>query len=258
MRRSHGLPRRLIGLVILLTCPAASLAQGNHLGALRDWQWHTEEAAKYLGKGDYTKAEERINLAIKEIRPYLPDTRRLMARSYCDLARVLYHQKRYAEAEPLAEWALSVRDGDTKASSDSVFQCLYTLALIHSARQHHADAEPLLKRALALQEKNLGADHINSILILNQLAIVNVEQTKYSEAEALYVRAIAIHDRKTPDENLGLAETAESYAVLLRRMKRFDDADKWHARALAIRDAVATKAAKAKADRVAEEFKGFK
>lgn len=130
--------------------------------------------------------------------------------------------------------------------------------MIHSARQHHAEAEPLLKRCLALQEKNLGADHINSIVILNQLAIVYVEQAKYSEAEALYLRAIAIHDRKTPDENLGLAETAESYAVLLRRMKRFDDADKWHARALAIRDAAATKAAKAKADRVAEEFKGFK
>jgi len=243
---------------MLLPSPRASLAQNTHLPALRDWQWHTEEAGKYLKKGDYAKAEERINLAIKEIRPYLPETRRLMARSYCELARVLYHQKRHAEAEPLAKWALSVREADNKSSPDAVFRCVYTLALIQSALKHHGEAEPLLKRALALQEKYLGPDHVNSVLILHQLAIVYVEQTKYADAEPLYRRAIAIHERKRPDENVDLAATVDQYVVLLRRMKRFEDADQWHARALTIRDTVATKTARAKADGLEKEFQGFK
>ena len=76
-----------------------------------------------VDKGDYARAEERLNLAIKEIRPYLPDTRRIMARSYCELAKVLYHQKRYTDAEPLARWALSVRESDKKSKPDAVFQC---------------------------------------------------------------------------------------------------------------------------------------
>ena len=143
-----------------------------------------------------------------------------MARSYCELARVLYHQKRYADAEPLARWALSVRDSDKKARPDAVFQCVYTLALIQSAQKHYGEAERLFKRALALQEKNLGRDHINSNLILDQLATVYVEQAKYAEAEPLYLRSIAIDERKTPDENLELAETAEKYAASLRLMKR--------------------------------------
>ena len=66
---------------------------------------HQQEAAKSFQNGDYYRAVERLNLAIRDIRPYLPDTRRIMAASYCDLAQVLYHQQRYDEAEPLARWA---------------------------------------------------------------------------------------------------------------------------------------------------------
>jgi tetratricopeptide (TPR) repeat protein len=233
-------------------------AQPVHLGALQAWMDKTEEAAKYLSRGDYVQAEERLNLAIKDIRPYLPETRNIMARSYCELARVLYHQKRYADAEPLARWALSVREADTKAQPDAVFQCVYTFALIQSGQKKNEEAEQLFKRSLELQEKNLGKGHINTILILHQLAVVCIAQGKFTDAESLYLRAIAIHERKSPDENLDLAETADLYAELLRRMRRHDDADRWHARALAIRDIVATKAANAKADQVAQQFKGYK
>ena len=248
----------LFTVFLSLTLSPAVLAQSNQLPALRDWMEHQEEATKYLQNGEYSKAEERLNLAIKEIRPYLPDTRRIMAKSYCDLARVLYHQGRYADAEPLARWALSVRESDKKTKPDTVFQCVYVLGLIQSARKHHAEAEQLLLRSLALQEESLGRDHMNSIIILNQLANVYVEQAKYADAEPLYLRSLAIHERKTPAEILDLADTAEKYAVLLRHMKRYDDADRWHARAVTIRDTALSKAAKAKADQVSEQFKGYK
>jgi tetratricopeptide (TPR) repeat protein len=253
-----GFPRRLLGLVVVFAAPPASLAQDAPLEVLRVWLGHTEEAGRYLEGGKYAKAEERIHLAIKEIRPYFPATRRLLARNYCEMARVLYCQKRYAEAEPLAQWALSVRETDKKASPEAVFQCVYTLGLIQAALKHPGAAEPLFLRALALQEKSLGSDHVNCILVLIQLAGVYVQQDKFADAEALYVRAIAIHERKMPDENVDLAETAEKYALLLRRMNRNDDADRWHARAAAIVDTVATKAARAKADRTQKAFQAFK
>jgi Tetratricopeptide repeat len=250
---------QLVGVCLALGLgPTAALAQGNHLGALRDWMRYSDEAARFLDKGDYVRAEQRLKLAIKEIRPYLPDTQRNMARSYCELARVLYHQNRHAEAEPLARWALSVRDSDKNANPEFVFQCVYTLAMIQSAQKHFGEAERLFKRSLALQEENLGRDHINSNLVLNQLATVYVEQAKYADAEPLYLRSIAIHERTTPAENLDLAEAAERYAALLRLMKRSDDAGKWNARARGIRDTVAAKEAQAKANRVAEQFKAYK
>jgi tetratricopeptide (TPR) repeat protein len=211
-----------------------------------------------LSNGDYVKAEERFDMAIAAIRPYSASDRRLLARSYCDLARVLYHQERYAQAEPLAKWALSVRDADKKANPDVVFQSVYVLALIHTAQHHLSEAEPLLKRALELQEKALGPDHINVALTLDQLASVHVERGNYTAAEPRYRRALAIQERKTPDENLDLAETADHFAILLRRINRNVEAQKWEARARTIRDTVAAKAAAAKAKQFEKKFQGFK
>ena len=51
---------------------------------LTQWMAHTEEAAKNVSRGDYAKAEMRLKLAIAEVRPFLPDTQRVMARSYCE------------------------------------------------------------------------------------------------------------------------------------------------------------------------------
>ena len=255
-------PRRqvspLITVLLSLALSRAVVAQPNHLPALRDWQYDQEQAAQYLRQGNYAKAEERLNLAIKNIRPYLPDTRRIMAKSYCDLARVLYHQKRYAEGEPLARWALSVRGVRKTAQSRRRFSVCLCTRVDSVGAQQHVEAEQLLKRALALQDENLGRDHINSIFTLDQLSKVYIEEAKFADAESLYLRSIAIHERKSPDENLDLAETAEKYAKLLRLMKRNADADEWDARARKIRDTAQTSAAKAQANRVAQEFRGYK
>jgi tetratricopeptide (TPR) repeat protein len=234
MSRRIRLNQCLVILSSLALGPAV-LAQPDHLRALSDWMAHQQEAAKCFQNGDYSGAEERLNGAIKDIRPYLPDTRRIMARTYCDLAQVLYHQQRFDEAEPLARWALSVRDGDKQARPDAVLQCLYVLGRIQSARRNYAEAEQLHLRSLAFQEKSWGRDHINSIATLDQLAIVYIEQARYSQAENLYLRSIAILERYMPADYLELAETAEKYAVLLRLIRRNDEADRWHARAIEIR-----------------------
>ncbi|MFI5457135.1 MAG: tetratricopeptide repeat protein [Isosphaerales bacterium] len=250
--------RLFASLCILSLHATPAAAQDIPLGALRDWMYYDEGGRSYLDKGDYTKAEIQFNMAIQQIKPYSARNPRLMARSYCDLARVLYHQRRYAEAEPLAKWALSVREADKKAGDDAVFQALYTLGLIHSAQQHFSEAEPLLKRALALQEKVLSMGHVNTLTTLDQLAMVYREQRKYKEAELLYLRAVAIHERKTPDQNLDLADTADNYAALLRKMNRTDEAENWEARALKNRDTVATRRARAKADQTERTLKSFK
>jgi tetratricopeptide (TPR) repeat protein len=246
-----------ISAVLLAVSPGstAAFAGDTHLRALRYWMQATGEAAAAFQRGDDARAQERLTAAIAEIRPYLPETQGIMARTYCELARVLYHQRRYAEAEPLARWALSVRDSDNQARPDAVFQCVYILALIEVALKHHAAAEPLLKRALVLQEQNLGRDQIsNSVVILGELALVCAEQAKYSEAEALYLRSIAIQERETGGENLDLAATADQYASLLARMKRFDYAKHWHERARDIREKSASDAAARKAGQAARQF----
>jgi tetratricopeptide (TPR) repeat protein len=258
MRDPHTWPNLLAVLVTLATSAAAAPPQEMPIDALRDWQFFNNAGWRSLQNKEYAKAEERFNAAIRVVRPYEATERRLMARSYHDLARVLYHEGRFAEAEPLATWALGVRESNPKVKPADVFQSLRTLGLIHAARRHHVEAERLLRRALDLQEKTLGPSHADVASTLDVLAGICGEQGKYPEAERLYKRAVALQSRNAPDENLDLAETSEHYAVLLRRMKRDDEAADLEERALAIRDTAATKAARARAARSDPGFRGFK
>ncbi len=240
----------------LCTIPAS--AQDIPPGIFSDWAFYNDAAWKCLNRGDYVLAEERFDLAIKAIRPYFPDSRRLLARSYCDLARTLYHEGRYAEAEPLAKWALSVRETDAKTAPEVLFQCIYTLAVVHAAQGHYQDAEPLLKRAIALQEKSIGDEHVNMAVTLEHLAALYTDMQRYTQAEALYRRVIAIRERTRPDENLELAETAMNFAELLRRMRQPDEAAKWESRAKAIQKNVADRARKSRLDHPGAGYQGFK
>ena len=202
-----------------------------HLDALREWLRHTEEAAKSLDSGDYVKAEERLNAAIKEVRPYLPERAATWPAAIASWRGCSIIKNGTPRPSPSLDGPCSVRERDKNARPESVFECVYTLGLIQAAQKHHGEAEQLLKRSLAMQEKNLGRDHINSTIILNQLASLYVDQAKYANAEPLYARLVTIHERKAPEENLDLAETADKYAELLRLMNRSADADRWHTRA---------------------------
>jgi tetratricopeptide (TPR) repeat protein len=157
--RTMPLTRFAISVLVVLSLSAPLFGEDVPLLTLDYWMWYNEHGWRDIERGRYDRAEQQFNMAIKEIRPYWPANRRLMARTYCDLARVLYYQERYAEAEPLAKWALSVRDADKKATPDLLFQGLYTLASIQLAQEHYADAEPHFKRALAIQEKELTGGH---------------------------------------------------------------------------------------------------
>jgi tetratricopeptide (TPR) repeat protein len=235
-----------------------AVAQEMPLGVVSDWRFYNDAGWRCLNRGDYALAEERFNLAIRELRPYFPASSRLMARSYCDLARVLYHQGRYAEAEPLAKWALSIREADKKTAPEVLFQCNYTLGLIHAAEDHYTDAEPLLKKAIALQEKAIGEEHANMAVTLEHLAALYTDMQRYSQAEALYRRVIAIEERRRPDENPDLAETETHFAELLRRMRQPKEAEKWETRAKAIQKNISERARRSNLDRPGAGFEGYK
>jgi tetratricopeptide (TPR) repeat protein len=260
MRNWQRLTRLLLDFVVISWMTTSALAQGNSVppDVVRIWQHHNNNGWRQLDRGNYVQAAERFDLAIKEVRPYANTDRRLLARSYCDLARALYHQGRYTDAEPLAKWALAVREQDKTAKPDAVFQCLYVLAMIHKAQKHYSDAEPVLKRAVALQEENVGPSHPGIAATLDQLAFVYTEQGKNGEATLAYRRILAIYEQINPDQNLDLADAAERFSALMEKMHRPVEAERWKERALTIRDNVSTQAARARINASSKQFKTFK
>jgi tetratricopeptide (TPR) repeat protein len=227
---------------------------------LREWQDHNDAGWKYFQRGEFSIAENRFRAAIDALKPYDPANARLMARSYCDLARTLNQQGRYAQAEPLAKWALKVREIHPRVAPEARFQSLYVLALTERALERLSESESLFRRALAMQEKDLQPDHPEIARTLHDLAGVLRDQKKYASAEADYLRALKIREGELPADHPEIAETLEQYAILLRRMGRISEASESEKRATDIRKSLALKAAQTSSARTRSRtgLKGFK
>lgn len=223
--------------------------RGIPVTVLRLWNLDNQRGWQAVQAGDLPQAEKAFRRAIEALRPYETVEPRMLARSYCDLARVLYEEHRYAEAEPLAKWALLVRETHPRVSEPARFQSVAVLAVIERGLKHYPEAEQLFRKSLAFQEKTLGPVHLEVSLTADALAGVLRDQGKYAESEKLYKRSLDILKRLFPDDHPEIALTNEHYAVLLRKMGRLSEAELLEAQVRASRaEAEASKRAQAEAD----------
>jgi tetratricopeptide (TPR) repeat protein len=194
---------------------SAGRAQDAPIDVLRSWQLYNNTGWEAFNRRKYDRAATAFRLAIQELKPYALAEKRLLARSYADLAKVLYHQNHYEEAEPLARWALLVRESAPGTKSEALRQNLDLLARIQRARRRHDGAERILKRLAELQERYLGPGHPELIVTVESLAAVLAEQGKLAESEPVYRRALTLREENTA-ENVKLAEALEKRAELAR------------------------------------------
>lgn len=82
-----------------------------------------------------------------------------VARPLTSLAKVHVAQDRYAEAEPLFERALAIREGVHGPEHLFVAETLIGLASLRKKQGRAAEAIALYERALAIKEKTFAADH---------------------------------------------------------------------------------------------------
>src|SRR5262245_2454745 len=91
----------------------------------------------------------------------------------------LYQAGHYAEAVPLAQRALALREKALGPDHPEVGTALNNLALLYQSQGRYAEAEPLYRRSLTLYEKALGPDHASVGTALNNLAELYRIQGRY-------------------------------------------------------------------------------
>ena len=158
------------------------------------WETYMAAGVKAYQQGNYPEAEKQLGAALKEAEGFGPQDPRL-ATSLNNLAELYRAQGRYAEAEPLHQRALAIREKALGPEHPAVGVSLSNLAALYSGQGKYADAEPLYKRSLAILEKALGSEHPRVATSLNNLALLYGAQGRYGEAEPLYKRALATHER---------------------------------------------------------------
>jgi tetratricopeptide (TPR) repeat protein len=148
----------------------------------------------------------------------------------------LHQRAEYAQAEPLYQRALAIREKALGPEHPYTASSLNNLALLLHDQGKVEEAEPLYRRALAIDERALGADHPDTAIDLNNLAGLYRDQGRNQEAEPLLRRALAIREKALGAEHPDTASSLNNLAGFFYSEKKFMDAEPLFRRALEIRE----------------------
>ena len=109
-----------------------------------------------------------------------PEAAALLNRAGC----YLYQRARYAEAEPLLQRSVAIREQPLGPQHPDLATSLNNLAGLYHAQGQYGKAEPLYQRALAIREQALGPRHPDVATSLNNLAGLYHAQGQYGEGRA--------------------------------------------------------------------------
>jgi serine/threonine protein kinase/tetratricopeptide (TPR) repeat protein len=150
-----------------------------------------------------------------------------------DVYRNLGH---YAQARPLLESSLAIREKALGPDHPDVAQSLHGLAILLSYIGDYARARPLYERALAIREKALGPGHPEVAKSLTSLATLLTEGGDYAGARPLHERALAIREKALGPEHPDVAWSLNRLATLLYYIGDYAGARRLDERALAINE----------------------
>ena len=201
----------------------STIAAGNNLALL------------YLHSGRLTESEtllQKILIVLKQRFDHTP----VMATVLNNLMELYYEQGKYAQAEPLHQQCLAIREAALGKNHPDVANSLNNLAGLYVSQGKYAAAEPLFQRSLAIWEAILGKNHPDVANSLNNLASLYEAQGKYAQAEPLYQRSLAIREKTLGQDHPDVANSLNNLAGLYYKLDKYAAAESLCQRSLAIRE----------------------
>ncbi|GJL67731.1 MAG: hypothetical protein NPIRA06_03660 [Nitrospirales bacterium] len=156
------------------------------------------------------------------------------ARVLNQTAFYFYERARYAQAEPLYQRALAIREEALGPTHPDVATSLNNLGELNRSQGKSAKAEPLYQRALAIREEALGPTHFQVALSLNNLAALYNNQGQDPDAEPLYQRALAIREEVWALTHPDVAQSLNNLGMLYINQRQYAEAKPLLQRALDI------------------------
>lgn len=111
------------------------------------------------------------------------------------LAGIYRDRSQYADAEPLLQRAVRLRESASGLDNAELIPAVDSLAYIEFGLQKYPEAEALYKRLLDLWQKNAGADHPMVALTFDKMAEFYAFQHRYEEAEKAATAALELRAR---------------------------------------------------------------
>lgn len=132
----------------------------------------------------------------------------------------LFQQKKYDEALPLAQRAISIRENELGKSHISVAQAWRNLAYIQLQREKRNEAEKAFENAFEIYEKNQPLSSSDEKIFAEMLEAVAVYDARNGDifgAEKRLVRAVELREKlngkDSPDTANSLLKLAQIYQI---------------------------------------------
>ena len=177
---------------------------------------------------------------------------RTVARLRHHMGVFLYHQGRFAEAEPHLQQALQTRQKELVADDPDVATSINNLAALYGDQGRFVEAEPLLREALTMRERVLPEryrttagtpDHSEIpdedkhkvkayVESLNNLATLYQSQRRYDEAEPHYQKALEMKLKWLSERHRCIIVGYNNLASVYQNQKRYNEAEYHYREAL--------------------------
>lgn len=145
----------------------------------------------------------------------------------------LSERGQYADAEPLLERALSVRQQYLGVEHADTATTQHHLGLLSWKQGKYPTAELLLQQAHAARERQLGKDHPETAKSLNGLAALYNSWGRYGQAKEMYLRAFSIFGLLEDEPNR--AKVLNNLGELSQRLDDYEQAEKWYSLAFFVK-----------------------
>ncbi len=139
--------------------------------------------------------EKQLCQARETAETFGPDNPRL-ATALADLAFFYYRLGKYADAEPLHQRALAIREKVLEPTHPDVIASLQNLAALYYAQGRYAGTERLIKKLLAVLEQTHGPNHPLVADTLQDYAELLRARGKHDRAELTAARAKVVRSKQ--------------------------------------------------------------
>ena len=148
----------------------------------------------------------------------------------------LYAERRYADAVPLVEKALALREKSLPPGDLKIANSVRDLAELRLMLGQLDRAEPLYERAVAMVEAALGKEELGLASLLNNLGVIRLEKGDLPRALVLFQRALAIREKALPPAHPEIVSSLDRIGDVHRKAQAYDEALGFYRRAHAIRE----------------------
>jgi tetratricopeptide (TPR) repeat protein len=175
-----------------------------------------------LSLGYLDNAEKLARETFNEVLFILPPDSLFAIRTRWNLATACVAQDKLAEAEYLAQKALTLGSNTTADLDDKILVRLDLLACIYSLQGKHEKAARLRERALKQAIETLGEDHIQTIKVMWNLRELYFNQGSLSKATSVNERVLQTARKSLgPDHEMTLLAEVGFAQLLWRHRKWF-------------------------------------